>query len=79
MGETLYETLAREVESLKDHLGDGGTLQIGRVRLWQGVLSQYVKGKIRLEAVERAILLFSGCDSDAGSFDDTGRQKNALK
>ena len=79
MGETLYETLAREVESLKDHLGDGGTLQIGRVRLQQGVLSQHVKGKIGFEAVERGILLFSECDSDAGSFDDTGRQKNALK
>jgi hypothetical protein len=38
-----------------------------------------VKGKIKLEAVERGILLFSECDSDAGSFDDTGRQKNALK
>ena len=33
VSEALGKTLSREVEALKDHLGNGGTLQGGRVRL----------------------------------------------
>jgi hypothetical protein len=33
VGEAFRKTLTREVEALEDHLGDGGALQMGRVRL----------------------------------------------
>lgn len=33
MSEAFGKTLARKVEALKDHLGNGGALQIERVRL----------------------------------------------
>jgi hypothetical protein len=33
VGKALRKTLTREMEALEDHLGDGGTLQVGRVRL----------------------------------------------
>lgn len=33
MSEAFGKTLAREVEALKDHLGIGGALRMGRVRL----------------------------------------------
>ena len=34
VGEAFRKTLTREMEALEDHLGDGGTLQVGRVRLY---------------------------------------------
>lgn len=37
VSEALGKTLTREMEALEDHLGDGGTLQMGRVRLWRSV------------------------------------------